>query len=102
MEFIESPLFTKHLSSYLNDEEYRVLQWNLISHPEQGDLIPGSGGLRKLRWMAKGQGKRGGLRIIYYYRLSIPQLWLLILYGKNEVENIPNHILKKIKEELEQ
>lgn len=101
MEFIESPLFTRYLSSYLNDEEYRALQWHLAFQPEKGDLIPGSGGLRKLRWMTKGQGKRSGLRVIYYYQLSTHQLWLLILYAKNEIENISNDILKKIKQELE-
>lgn len=101
MEFIESPLFTKYLPSYLNEEEYAALQWHLAFHPEKGDLIPGSGGLRKLRWMAKGQGKRGGIRVIYYHQLSAHQIWLLTLYAKSEVENISNDVLKKIKKELD-
>lgn len=100
MEFIESPLFTKVIYDYLSDEEYTALQWYLALHPEAGDLIPGSGGLRKVRWKAKGQGKSGGIRTIYYHKSRDGQIWLLTAYAKNEMENIPSHILRKIKEEL--
>lgn len=64
-------------------------------------MIPGSGGLRKIRWAGKGRGKRGGVRVIYYYKNSEGQIWLLTIYAKNEDENIPVSILKKIKEGLE-
>ena len=67
MRFIETPIFTKELRKSLRDEEYRSLQLALILRPEQGDIIPGSGGLRKIRWGAKGKGKRGGCRIIFYW-----------------------------------
>ena len=56
MEYIESPLFSKLINSYLEDEEYAAFQWDLALHPEKGDLIPGSGGLRKIRWAGKGRG----------------------------------------------
>ncbi len=69
-------------------------------HPKSGDVIIGSGGLRKIRWMSKGQGKRSGVRIIYYYKSKEEQIWLLTIYTKNEAENIPASVLKKIKEEL--
>ncbi len=101
MEYIESPLFSKLIGTYLKDEEYAALQWDLALHPEKGDLIPGSGGLRKIRWFGKGRGKRGGVRIIYYYKNRQGQIWLLTIYAKNEDENIPLSILKRIKEELE-
>lgn len=100
MEYIESPLFSKLINSYLEDEEYAAFQWDLALHPEKGDVIPGSGGLRKVRWAGKGRGKRGGVRVIYYYKNREGQIWLLTIYAKNEDENIPVSILKKIKEEL--
>lgn len=100
MEYIESPLFSKIINSYLEDEEYAAFQWDLALHPEKGDVIPGSGGLRKVRWAGKGRGKRGGVRVIYYYKNREGQIWLLTIYAKNEDENIPVSILKRIKEEL--
>ena len=99
--FKESPLFTKLVRNYLNDDEYAALQWALASHPEAGDIIQGSGGLRKLRWNAQGRGKRGGLRVIYYWRSTRGDIWLLTIYAKNEAENIPAHILRRIKEEVD-
>jgi len=101
MEYIESPLFNKLVGTYLKDEEYAAFQWDLALHPEKGDLIPGSGGLRKIRWFGKGRGKRGGVRIIYYYKNREGLIWLLTIYAKNENDNISLAILKRIKEELE-
>lgn len=100
--FIESPVFSKLIYDYLGEEEYAALQWTLAVRPEQGKIIPGSGGLRKMRWAAKGRGKRGGTRIIYYWRQADGEIWMLTIYAKNEEENIPAHILKKIKEAMEQ
>lgn len=100
MEFIEAPIFSKVLADYLSDDEYAALQWVLTEQPKAGKIIPGSGGLRKLRWQAPGRGKSGGYRIIYYWRDHRGQIWLLTIYAKNEAENIPAHILKAIKEEL--
>lgn len=101
LEFVETPLFSKILERYLSDEQYAELQAFLSEQPEAGDMIPGSGGVRKLRWAAKGRGKRGGLRVIYYLQLAQGQIWLLTLYSKNVKETIPAHVLKKIKEAIE-
>ena len=66
--FIETRLFTRLVQDYLKENEYRVLQEALMNNPEAGNLIPGSGGIRKLRWRAPGRGKRGGFRVMYYAR----------------------------------
>lgn len=67
MKFIETPIFTKEVQTLLEDDEYKSLQIALLLRPEQGSIIPGSSGLRKVRWAIKGKGKRGGLRVIYYW-----------------------------------
>jgi hypothetical protein len=81
--------------------EYARLQEVLIGDPETGDLIPGSGGVRKVRWGVKGRGKRGGIRVIYYARTRQGQIWMLTLYAKNVAETIPAHVLRRIKEEID-
>lgn len=101
MIFIESPIFSKYLHDYLDDEGYSALQQTLVLRPDTGKIIPGSGGLRKLRWAGSGRGKRGGLRIIYYWLREDGQIWLLTIYAKNEAENIPNSVLKLLREEME-
>ena len=85
----------------LTDEEYSSLQNALIKDPEAGDLIPGSGGIRKLRWGVAGRGKRGGIRVIYYARVRRGQIWMLTLYAKNVVDNISASVLRQIKEEID-
>ena len=94
--FIESSVFERVLSAYLDDDEYSELQQYLIRNPEAGEVIPGSGGLRKLRWARSGVGKRGGLRIIYFVRYRPTEFWMLTLYAKAKRENIPAHILKQL------
>jgi len=101
MIFIEATTFTKLLSKYLSDEEYRVLQTYLMQKPDAGDLVRGSGGVRKVRWAPSGKGKSGGLRIIYYWKKSDHEIWLLTLYSKSERATIPGHILKQIAEAIE-
>ena len=86
---------------YLSDDAYAVLQQSLIVNPEAGDVIPGSGGVRKLRWGVAGRGKRGGLRVIYFLRLRNEEIWMLTLYAKNVADTIPAKMLKKIKEEID-
>ena len=100
-EFIETPFFTKALDRYLDDDEYGELRTHLIKHPNSGKVVPGSGGVRKLRWAAEGRGKRGGLRVIYYLQLAHGHIWMLTLYGKNVSENIPAHVLRSMKEEID-
>ena len=99
--FIETKLFTKLVQNYFTDDEYAALQNSIMANPDAGDVIPGSGGVRKLRWGLAGHGKRGGVRVIYYLRLQQGQVWMLTLYAKNEAATIPGAILKKIKEELD-
>ena len=67
MRFVETPIFTKEVRSLLSDDDYRTLQTALMLRPEQGEIIRGTGGLRKIRWGGKGHGKRGGYRLIYYW-----------------------------------
>ncbi|WBA83145.1 transcriptional regulator [Endozoicomonas sp. GU-1] len=100
MIFIETSRFTKLLSGYLSDDEYRVLQWHLQQKPDSGDLIRGSGGVRKIRWAPDGKGKSGSIRVIYYWKKSDFEIWMLTLYRKSERESIPGHILKKVAEAI--
>ena len=101
LTFIETKLFTRLVHSYFTDDEYAALQNSIVANPEAGDVIRGSGGVRKLRWGLAGRGKRGGVRVIYYLRLQQGQVWMLTLYAKNEADSIPGAILKQIKEELD-
>ena len=101
MLFIEAPKFTELIQSHLNDEEYAALQWLLLERPDAGDIVPGSGGVRKIRWGLRGKGKRGGIRVIYYWKTADDEIWLLTLYAKNVQENIPAHVLKQIAQEID-
>jgi len=76
------------------EDEYRALQSALVLRPEQGDLIPGSGGLRKVRWNVKGRGKRGGLRVIYYWDKKDDTLFMLLVYRKSRQEELTPRQLK--------
>lgn len=89
------------MQDYLSDDEYAAMQQFLVVNPEAGDVIPGSGGVRKPRWGVAGRGKRGGLRVIYFLRLRKGEVWMLTLYAKNVADNIPAKVLKKIKEEID-
>jgi mRNA-degrading endonuclease RelE of RelBE toxin-antitoxin system len=100
MTFIETLIFTKYIQEYLSDDEYAGLQHFLKDHPESGNIVPASGGVRKMRWAAKGSGKRGGIRVIYYWKNAENEIWMLTVYSKNEKENIPAHLLKKIAQEI--
>lgn len=89
--FIESKIFERELPNYLNDDEYVQLQMFMMDHPDSGDVVPGSGGVRKLRWYAKGKGKRGGLRVVYYVKYNPNEIWLLSLYS-NPNKPMPQRI----------
>jgi mRNA-degrading endonuclease RelE of RelBE toxin-antitoxin system len=83
MELIETSVFTRQVEATLSDEEYRELQLELVVRPDAGPVIPGSGGLRKMRWGLSGRGKRGGVRVIYYWWTTAGQIFLLFMYPKN-------------------
>ena len=96
--FLETPDFTKRLLKLLSDDEYSEFQISLIANPTAGDLIPSGDGLRKIRWKAKGQDKRGGVRIIYYLVVRKDFVLLLDIYAKNEKPDISKNELKDLVE----
>jgi len=102
MVFVETSLFSKMLGSYLSDDEYRGLQSQLIERPDAGALIRGSGGVRKVRWKARGKGKSGGVRVIYFWATADGQIFLLTLYGKGEKEDLSAADLKRVVRLLEE
>jgi len=95
MRFIETPIFTREISTFLTDEEYRSLQLALLFRPEQGILIPGSGGLRKLRWGFHGKGKRGGCRVIYLWDKQ-DTVYMLFVYPKSKQEDLTPAQIKEL------
>lgn len=88
--FLETPVFTRLLKRYLGDEDYRRLQEALLAQPQLGEVMPGTGGFRKMRWedRRRGKGKRGGLRVIYYYLSADNQIWFFTLYDKDELSDL--------------
>jgi hypothetical protein len=103
MEFIESPAFTRYVSQYLRDDEYMALQKDLAHNPLAGDLMPGTGGFRKGRWTdtRRGKGRRGGLRIVYYYFPRDHQIWLMTLFSKDEATDLSPKEKKALKAAIE-
>jgi hypothetical protein len=103
VEFIEAPTFTAMVADYLEDDEYRALQLFLAGDPEAGDVMPGTGGFRKLRWAdrRRRKGKRGGLRVIYYYLSADAQIWLMTLYDKDEMADLSAAEKRALKTALE-
>jgi len=97
---IESPIFTKLWPDYWSEDECGEFVAWLAKYPYAGDVVPGSGGVRKIRWGQKDQGKRGGVRVIYFIQLDNGLIWLLTIYAKSNQENVPAHILKALKEEF--
>jgi hypothetical protein len=102
--FIELPPFERHRQSYLNDERFHEFQQMLMKNPEAGDVIEGTGGLRKVRFAdeKRGKGKRGGLRVIYYWWLPGKQFWLYTVYNKDEMDDLTAAQRKALKELLKQ
>jgi mRNA-degrading endonuclease RelE of RelBE toxin-antitoxin system len=102
MVIVETHIFTKQLLSTLSDDEYRLFQQVLLERPDAGKIIPGSGGLRKLRWAAEGRGKRGGVRLIYYWATARGTILLLFIYPKNVQDNLTPDQLKHLKKVVEE
>lgn len=101
--FIETPLFSRLLANYLTDEAYRGLQKTLMENPELGDVMPGTGGFRKVRWQdsRRGKGKRGGLRVIYYYLTADHQIWFFTIYDKDEASDLTTEEKKVLKQAIQ-
>ena len=98
--FVELPAFERYREQYLDDDRFRDLQLALMSNPETGDAIPGTGGLRKVRFgdSRRGKGKRGGLRVIYYWWIGGPEFWLFTVYDKDEMEDLTARQREVLKE----
>ena len=88
MVFIETPTFTRLVLALLDDDEYRELQNDMMQAPERGDIIPGGGGIRKLRYGVQGRGKSGGVRVIYYWIKDKHQIYMLVVYPKSVKDNL--------------
>lgn len=101
MEFFETPIFTKLISKLISDVEYHLLQLQLSIRPESGDVIKGSGGIRKLRWAGSGRGKRGGIRVIYYYFTKDDKIYMLYAYPKSKKDDLTADQLKQLKQLVE-
>ena len=100
-EFIESTLFSKMVYDYFDDEDYAAFQQFLLEHPDAGDVVRDSGGVRKVRWARAGTGKSGGVRVCYYTRNQRGQILLLVIYAKSVRASIPGAVLKQIKEVMD-
>lgn len=101
MIFIETTRFSDLADAAFSEDELIALQWFLIRQPNAGDIVRESGGVRKLRWGVGGRGKRGGVRVIYYWKTAKDEIWLLTLYAKNERATIPGHVLREIAREID-
>jgi mRNA-degrading endonuclease RelE of RelBE toxin-antitoxin system len=102
MVILETSIFTKQIQMFLSDDEYRLLQAMLVERPDSGVVIPHSGGLRKIRWSAKGHGKSGGVRAIYYWLVSDERILMLFLYPKNIQDNLTPQQIKVLRQIIEE
>ena len=98
---VETPTFSRLADDHWTEAERSSFVTYIASNPDAGAVVPGSGGVRKVRWSYGGRGKRGGVRVIYYNRLASGEIWLLLIYGKSVRENISARVLRQIKEEIE-
>ena len=101
MIFQETPVFTKLIKTLMDDDLYRQLQNFLMEQPEAGDLISGTGGLRKVRWNLPGTGKRGGIRVIYFWRVAEAQILMLLAYPKSEADDLTSSQKKQLRSIVE-
>ena len=94
--FSETHAFTKSVLELLSDDAYAQLQLYLSEQPDAGDLIPSGKGIRKVRWLAKGQGKRSGVRVIYYWAIAHDRILMLDIYAKNEKIDLSKDELREL------
>lgn len=98
MVIIETTIFTRVIKDLMSDDDYKDFQLALVTRPDLGDIIPGSGGLRKVRWKLQGKGKSGGVRVIYYWVVDDHHIQMLYAYPKSEQEDLTKAQLKQLKE----
>ena len=96
LTLVETPTFSRRRADLLTDQEYRLLQLRLALDPGAGAVIPGGGGIRKLRWELQGRGRRGGARVIYYWATSRDVILLLLVYAKNERDDLDKDQLRTL------
>lgn len=101
LTIVETPLFQAQWPDYWGEVERDEFAVWLAHSPEAGDVVPGSAGVRKVRWSRKGTGKRGGVRVVYFNRLASGEIWLLLIYAKSARDTIPANVLKQLKQEIE-
>jgi len=99
--FVETPIFTKRVLHFMDDEAYSSLQTHLAKYPDAGKVIPGSGRMRKIRWAGGGHGKRGGLRLIYYWWVAKDRISMLLVYLKSEQDDLSADQVKQLRKALE-
>jgi mRNA-degrading endonuclease RelE of RelBE toxin-antitoxin system len=102
MVIIETSIFTRQVQELLTDDEYRELQKVLVNRPDTGSLIVGSRGLRKIRWAKQGSGKRGGVRVIYYWAVSQEQILMLFMYPKGQRDDLTPVQIKILRQIVEE
>lgn len=101
VHIIESAIFSRDVCDYLSEDEFAAFQLFLSHNLDAGDVVKGSGGVRKIRWARQGGGKSSGVRIIYFAKTASSKVYLLLIYAKSARDSIPGHLLKKIKEAME-
>ncbi len=101
MVIVETSVFTRQVQKLLTTDEYNELQLAVVTRPDIGAVMKGSGGLRKARWKSRGQGKRGGVRIIYYWAVVPEQILMLLIYGKNEQDDLSREQLQMLRKIVE-
>lgn len=98
---VETPIFSKLAADYWTEDERAAFASYIATNSDAGVVVSGSGGLRKVRWSRPGSGKSGRVRVIYFNKLANGEVWLLLIYAKNVSDNIPAHVLRAIREEIE-
>ncbi len=98
MLIVETPIFTKRIARILDEESYRLLQLHLLHRPEAGDIIRGSGGIRKIRWAPPGSGKRGGTRVLFYWAVNKETILMLFAFEKSERDDLTLGQVKQLAE----
>lgn len=98
---IETAEFEKRWLLYWTENEHDAFAEYIADNPNAGDVIKGSGGVRKIRWSRSGSGKSGGVRVIYFNRMANGEIWLIFIYAKSKLDSIDGNVLKELKNEIE-